>query len=116
MLRLYHAFRHSCAGVLYAAGHEASFKLELVLFAVALPVAAVISETLWIFLLLVGALVFMMIVELLNTAVEAVCNGLSRDYMEEIRIAKDCGSAAVLFSVVLAATIWFVAFLQLFIA
>ncbi|WP_099866700.1 diacylglycerol kinase [Pararhizobium haloflavum] len=109
MQRIYHAFRHSCAGIYYAAGHEASFKQELILFAIAVPLAALISDSLVMFLVLIGVVVFMMIVELLNTAVEAVCNGLSRNYMEEIKIAKDCGSAAVLFSVMLSGSVWLAA-------
>jgi diacylglycerol kinase (ATP) len=110
MQRLYHAFRHSCAGLWYAAGHEASFRQELILFVVALPFAWLLSSGLGMFLVLMGVIVLMMIVELLNTAIEAVCNGLSRDYMEEIRIAKDCGSAAVLLSSALAGVVWLAAF------
>lgn len=106
MRRLIFAFRNSCAGLWYAAGHEASFRQELVLTAIAVPVAAYVSTSLVMFVALIGSLVFMMIVELLNTAVEAVCNGLSRDFMLEIKIAKDCGSAAVLFSTCLAGVIW----------
>ena len=52
----------------------------------------------------------------MNTAVEAVCNGLSRDYMEEIRIAKDCGSAAVFIPVVAAGFIWLLALYMRFLA
>lgn len=116
MMRLYHALRHSLAGIVYAAGHEASFKQELILFFIALPVAALISSSVAMFLTLMMAIVFMMIVELLNTAVEAVCNGLSRDYMEEIKIAKDCGSAAVFISVVAAGSIWLCAIYLRFVA
>ncbi len=109
MRRLFYAFRHSLAGIGYAASHEASFKQELILFAVALPVAVLISTSLPMFLVLMGAIVLLMIVELINTAIEAVCNGLSRDYMEEIKIAKDCGSAAVFLSILTAGTIWLAA-------
>ena len=50
-----------------------------------------------------------MIVEMLNTGIEQVCNGLSREYMEEIKVAKDCGSAAVLLATLLAGAVWLVA-------
>jgi diacylglycerol kinase (ATP) len=116
MKRLFYAFRHSLAGIRYAAAHEASFRQELILFFAALPVAVLVSNSLGMFLVLMGAIVFMMIVELLNTGVEAVCNGLSRDYMEEIKIAKDCGSAAVLFSVLAAGTVWLSALYLRFLA
>ena len=116
MKRLYFAFLNSCAGIRHATRHEASFRQELIALAVALPVAAFVSTSLAMFLVLAGVVVLMLIVELLNTAIEAVCNGLSRDYMEEIRIAKDCGSAAVLFSVILAASVWLAALYLRFIA
>ena len=94
------------AGIRYAAGHEASFRQEAAVFLVSLPVAFLVSTGWIMFLVLVGSILFMLIIELLNTALEAVCNGLSRDYMMEIKVAKDCGSAAVLFSVVLAGMVW----------
>lgn len=106
MGRLWHAFQHSVAGIRHAAGHEASFRQEAAVFVIALPVAFLVSTGWVMFLVLIGAIVFMLIVELLNTAIEAVCNGLSRDYMMEIKVAKDCGSAAVLFSVILAGMVW----------
>ena len=106
MGRLWHAFQHSVAGIRYAAGHEASFRQEAAVFLLSLPVAFLVSTGWIMFLALVGAVLFMLIVELLNTALEAVCNGLSRDYMVEIKIAKDCGSAAVLLSVILAGMVW----------
>jgi diacylglycerol kinase (ATP) len=94
------------AGIRYAAGHEASFRQEAAVFLVSLPVAFLVSTGWIMFLVLVGSILFMLIIELLNTALEAVCNGLSRDYMMEIKVAKDCGSAAVLFSVILAGMVW----------
>lgn len=106
MRRLYHAFFHSLAGIRHAARHETSFREELIVFLAALPAAFWLSDGPLTFVLLVGVVALVMIVELLNTAIEAVCNGLSRDYMEEIKVAKDCGSAAVLFASLLAGAVW----------
>ncbi|MCR9135038.1 MAG: diacylglycerol kinase [Alphaproteobacteria bacterium] len=106
MIRLLNAFRNSRDGLIYVARHEAAFRLEIILFVVSVPVAYLLSDTTLIFLALTGSIILIMIVELLNTGIEAVCDGLSRDFMKEIKIAKDCGSAAVLLSTFLAGVIW----------
>ncbi|MGL4488684.1 MAG: diacylglycerol kinase [Rhizobiaceae bacterium] len=55
---------------------------------------------------LIGVLLLVIIVEVLNTAIEAACNALSREFHADIKIAKDCGSLAVLISMALAASVW----------
>ena len=62
--------------------------------------------------LLVGSLIVLMIVEVLNTAVEAACDALSREFNADIQLAKDCGSLAVLLAVLLAAIIWVLALVE----
>ncbi len=106
MLRILNAFRNSRDGLLYAARHETAFRQEVVLLVLAVPVAWFLADNVAVFLALTGSIVFLMIVELLNTGIEAVCDGLSRDFMREIKIAKDCGSAAVFLSIFLAGVIW----------
>lgn len=106
MLRLLNAFRNSRDGLIHVTRHEAAFRQEVVLFVVSVPVAYFLSDSSLIFLILTGSILLLMIVELLNTGIEAVCDGLSRDFMKEIKIAKDCGSAAVLLSAFLAGVIW----------
>lgn len=106
MQRILNAFRNSRDGLVHVTRHEPAFRQEVVLFLVSVPVAFFLADTMPVFLALTGCIVLLMIVELLNTGIEAVCDGLSRDFMEEIKIAKDCGSAAVLLSVVLAGVIW----------
>jgi diacylglycerol kinase (ATP) len=46
-------------------------------------------------------------IEVLNTGIEAACDAVSLDFHREIQIAKDCGSLAVLISIILVATVWF---------
>jgi diacylglycerol kinase (ATP) len=106
MLRLINAFRNSWAGITYLARHEAAFRTEIVLLIVSIPAAWWLADSVATFIWLVGSILVIMIVEMLNTGIEQVCNGLSRSYMEEIRIAKDCGSAAVLFATLLGAAVW----------
>lgn len=76
------------------------------MLAAALPLGWFLADTWRGYALLIGAVIFVMIVEVLNTAVEAACNAVSRDFRPDIRIAKDCGSLAVLLSILIAGGIW----------
>ena len=114
MQRILNAFRNSWNGLMHAARHEAAFREEALLFLISIPVAAMLADGIFVFLALTGAMVLLMVVELLNAGIEAVCDGLSQDYMEEIKITKDCGSAAVLLSFVLAGAIWIFVILERF--
>ncbi len=53
-----------------------------------------------------GAILFLILVEVLNTGIEATCDAVSRDFHKEIQIAKDCGSLAVLISIVFVVVAW----------
>jgi diacylglycerol kinase (ATP) len=77
-----------------------------------LPVGWFLATTWRGYALLVGSLIVLMIVEVLNTAVEAACNALSREFNADIQLAKDCGSLAVLLAVLLAAGVWLLALLD----
>src|SRR5262249_25530493 len=88
---------------------EEAFRQELVVFVIALPVAFFIATTFWRWLLLVGILVLILIVELLNTAIEKLADRITRATEPAIRQIKDMGSAAVGLSILLAAVIWLAA-------
>ena len=83
------------------------------MLALSVPVAFYLWSDGWMRLTLIGAVVFVMIVEVLNTGIEATCNALSREFHVDIKIAKDCGSLAVLMSIGIAASIWVLAVFQL---
>lgn len=89
--------------------HEAAFRLEAILLAIAFPVAWLIAPTWRAYALLIGAILLVMIVEVLNTAVEAACDAFSREFNADIRLAKDCGSLAVALSLVMAGGVWLLA-------
>ncbi len=72
-----------------------------------IPLAAVVAPTVLSFLLLTGSVLFLIMIEVLNTGIEAACDAVSLDFHREIQIAKDCGSLAVLISIILVATVWF---------
>ena len=103
--RLWHATGYSMAG-LRAAWSEAAFRLEACLAIVAVPLAFWIGRG-WVEVaLLAGSVLLLMIVELLNTAVEAAIDRIGPEWHELSKHAKDMGSAAVFLATLLAGGIW----------
>lgn len=86
--------------------HEAAFRQELFLLITMTPVALWLGETGVERALLVGCLVFVLIVELLNSAVEAAVDRFGTEHHELSGRAKDMGSAAVMLSLTNAGIIW----------
>jgi diacylglycerol kinase (ATP) len=109
MDRLYRATVNTWNGLKAAARSEAAFRQEIAVLLVAIPVALVVGQTAWMRLLLIGVVVFVMVVELLNTAIEKLADRVSRAIDPEIGMVKDLGSAAVGLSLLLAGAVWLVA-------
>jgi diacylglycerol kinase (ATP) len=109
MKRLVDAFLNSVRAFRRLAGGEAAFRQELALLALSVPVGWFLSTSWRGYALLVGSILALMLVEVLNTAIEAACDAVSREFRAEIQLAKDCGSLAVLIAVVLAAGVWGIA-------
>lgn len=97
----------SLNGLRAALRHEAAFRQELALAVILLPLALYLGDTPVERVLLVAAIVLVLIVELLNSAIEAVVDRVGSEKNELSGRAKDMGSAAVLISLFLAAAIWF---------
>ncbi|MGN6468371.1 MAG: diacylglycerol kinase [Rhizobiaceae bacterium] len=114
MLRLVNAFRNSSRAFGRLVRSEAAFQQEVALLVLSLPAGWFLATTWRGYALLVGSLIVLMIVEVLNTAVEAACNAFSREFNIEIQLAKDCGSLAVLLAIVLAAIVWLLALVDFF--
>jgi len=104
--RVINALRYSIRGLASAFRHEAAFRQELTLAVVLLPLALWVGRNLFETVLLIGALVFVLVVELLNSALEAVADSVTLEDHPLIERGKDLGSAAVLLSIILAALIW----------
>ncbi len=104
--RLINAFGYSLAGLRAAFRGEAAFRQELLVLAVMAPLGAWLGQTPVERLLLIGSLVTVLIVELLNSAIEAVVDRLGAEHHELSGRAKDMGSAAVLLSLLLVALTW----------
>jgi diacylglycerol kinase (ATP) len=104
--RILHATRYSAQGFLHAWRHEAAFRQELVLILVLLPLAHWLGRNLLEVLLLVGTCFIVLIVELLNSAVEATVDRVGQEHHELSGRAKDLGSAAVFLSLLLMCVTW----------
>jgi diacylglycerol kinase (ATP) len=104
--RLVNAFRYSVSGIRAAIEKEAAFRQELALFAALAPLGIWLGEDAVQRVLLVGSLVMVMIVELLNSAIEATVDRIGAEMHKLSGRAKDMGSAAVLFSIMLAVFTW----------
>ena len=109
-LRLVNAARYSLDG-LRAALSEEAFRQELLLAAILIPVGLFLGATAVERALLVGSVLLVLIVELLNSAVEATVDRVSLDDHSLAKRAKDIGSAAVMLSFVSLATVWLVVLL-----
>lgn len=109
MKRLIAAFHNSVRAFQRLVRSEAAFQQEFILFLLSLPAAWFLAPD-WIgYLILVGSIVVLMIVEVLNTGIEGACNAVTRDFSDDIQFAKDCGSLAVLLTCFLVGAVWLTA-------
>jgi len=104
--RLINACIFSVAGFKATWTHEEAFRQEVIIFVVSTPIALWLGETTVEKLLLIGSVVLIMLVELLNSAVEAVVDRVGFEHHELSGRAKDIGSAAVMMSLAWAAVTW----------
>ena len=105
--RLANAFKYSVAGTLAAFKHEDAFRQEVILSIVLIPLAIYLGETTTEQALMITSVILIIIVELLNSSVEATVDRISVKRHKLAKRAKDIGSAAVFFSLVNASVIWF---------
>jgi len=106
MERLFKAWQNSVRAFRRLSVSEKAFQQELALLAVAIPTAWFLSTSWRGYWLLVGVLLLLIMVEVLNTGIEAACDAVSREFDIDIQLAKDCGSLAVLISVMIALIVW----------
>jgi diacylglycerol kinase (ATP) len=104
--RILNAFYNSADGFKAAWQNEYAFRQEILVFAIATVVALSLPVSGFQKLVLVGVLVLVLIVELINSAIEAVVDRISLERHPLSKIAKDLGSAAVALALGLAAATW----------
>ena len=112
--RILSAFFYSLDGLKSAWRHEHAFRQELALFAVGTVVALALHISAFEKLMLIGVLLLILIVELINSALEAVVDRVSLERHPLSKNAKDFGSAAVLLACLLAAAAWAVVLVDRF--
>jgi len=100
------AFVNSCKGLRGAFAGEAAFRQEVALAAILVPLGFWLGETAIEKILLVCSVLLVLIVELLNTAVETVVDRIGPERHVLSGLAKDVGSAAVLLSFVVLLVVW----------
>ena len=106
LTRLFNALGYSRDGLAAAWKNEAAFREEMLLAAVAIPLALFLAQTGVDRALLIGSILFILIVEILNSAVEAVVDKASPEHHELAKRAKDMGSAAQLLGLINLAVVW----------
>ena len=105
--RLFRALSWSMAGLKHAFLKEAAFRQEFFLCIILCPLAFYLGETGFEKALLVGSLMLVLIVELLNSAVEAAIDRIGEEQHDLSGQAKDMGSAAVFLSLLNVVIVWF---------
>ncbi len=106
LMRIYKAFTYTLAGLQTAWRHEHAFRQELILAIIGVIVALVLPVSPYERLLMIGVLFLVLIVELLNSAIEAVVDRVSLERHPLSKNAKDLGSAAVFFALALVVLTW----------
>ena len=94
--RVFNAVRYSASGLRAAVRHEAAFRQELLLGVPLLVAAPFLAPGRWQLLVMVASVVLVLIIELLNSAVEALADALTVERHPLLGRAKDLGSAAVM--------------------
>jgi diacylglycerol kinase (ATP) len=107
--RLAAAWRNSMAGLSDVWSTAEAFRLEAAILAISVPAAFWIADGALARAALIGAVLFVMIVEVLNSAIEAAIDRIGPERHEKSRMAKDLGSLAVLLAAILAGILWIAA-------
>lgn len=106
MTRLMNATRYSKDGIAQAWHSEEAFRQEAVLALILIPVSFFLPVELALRLLCLFSVVFVLVVELLNSGIEAAIDRIGPEIHPKSKFAKDAGSAAVLFSLFFCAATW----------
>jgi diacylglycerol kinase (ATP) len=109
VLRLLKATLNSWNGLCAAARSEQAFREEIVALLIAIPAAFLVATDTWHRIALIGVIVFLMVVELLNTAIEKLSDHVTPEHHAAIGRIKDMASAAVGLSLLLCGLVWLVA-------
>jgi len=111
MLHVISATRYSFLGISAAWKHEMAFRQEMIIGAICLALVPVLAPSFLFGVVMCISILFVLCVELINSAIEALADAISAEWHPLLGRAKDLGSAAVFFSLLIAAVVWGAAFL-----
>jgi len=106
LVRIWRAFLYSFEGISAAVRYQAAFRQEVLVAVMLIPIALLLPVSANGKALMVASVLLVLIVELVNSAIETVVDRISPEYHPLSKRAKDFGSAAVLLSLVSVALIW----------
>ncbi len=106
LTRAWHAAKNSWCGMVYAFKEESAFRQELSLLILLLPIALFLPISNLEKAILASSLILVLVVELLNSSVEAAIDRISFEHHDLSKRAKDFGSAAVMLALLIAALLW----------
>jgi len=112
LARLIAAFGNSAAGFRDAWRSDEAFRIEFMIFLASIPGAFWLGDDPGTIVLLIASVLFVVVVEVLNSAIEAVVDRIGPERHELSRMAKDLGSLAVLLSAFVPGLIWLAALWQ----
>jgi diacylglycerol kinase (ATP) len=110
--RIWNAFRYSVAGLTAAYRHEDAFRQETWLALIMIPAALLTPASPLGKAAMIGSVLLVLIVELINSAIEAAVDRISLDHHRLSKRAKDVGSAAVMLALVNVAIVWLLVLLD----
>lgn len=106
LTRAWHAAKNSWCGIVYAFQEESAFRQELFLLVVLSPIALFLPVSPLEKCVLIASLIMVLVVELLNSSVEAAIDRISFDHHDLSKRAKDFGSAAVMLALLISTLLW----------
>uniref|UniRef100_E6QU24 Diacylglycerol kinase n=1 Tax=mine drainage metagenome TaxID=410659 RepID=E6QU24_9ZZZZ len=104
--RVFNALMYSLDGMKAALQYEDAFRQEMLLSVILIPLALYLERNAVERVLMIASVLFVLVVELLNSAVEAAVDRISLEHHHLIKRAKDMGSAAVLISLLNVLVVW----------
>ena len=112
--RIAHAFVYSMQGIRAAIKHEAAFRQELMLAVILVPVAFWLTTNPVHLMVMIGSILLVLIVEILNSAIEAVVDRTGEELHKLSGRAKDMGSAAVFLALLNVVVMWGLVLYQIY--
>lgn len=106
LTRAWHAAKNSWCGIVYALREESAFRQELTLLVLLTPIAIFLPISHLEKAILISSLILVLVVELLNSSVEAAIDRISFEHHDLSKRAKDFGSAAVMLALLIATLLW----------